>query len=274
MVAGLLLLACGVGGDASPGANGESRSPAPTSGASAPPATMPASTATPAPSATVASGSPPATVPPPLPALTPSPTPEPTPQPTPEPTPEPAPSPTATASSATPTPQPPPPAGTPVVAEPGVATTGPAAFIAHTAGALALIEERAPQSYVLVLAGIETITLVEQGSGMDVFTRTYLVGEVTAYAPGFIEAVQRLWYAGTIVHDACHSERYTDGLPYTGREAELACLAQQRDALRLLDGQSDPGEYRRGSFETYVQSLIDGADDVANQYWNDPQRHW
>jgi hypothetical protein len=27
-------------------------------------------------------------------------------------------------------------------------------------------------------------------------------------------------------------------------------------------------------FANYVQGLIDGADDPANQYWNQSNRHW
>lgn len=28
------------------------------------------------------------------------------------------------------------------------------------------------------------------------------------------------------------------------------------------------------TFYTYVSGLIDGIDDPANAYWNDPNRHW
>ena len=68
------------------------------------------------------------------------------------------------------------------------------------------------------------------------------------------------------MHDACHSARYERGEAYRGKEAELACLAVQRRALLKLDSDT----YIPG----YVQGLIDNADDPANEYWNNPNRHW
>jgi len=139
-------------------------------------------------------------------------------------------------------------------------------FVDQAGEALALLGEDAPNSYAEVLIYITTIESVEAGSGMDVFTRTFLVGDETAYAPGYGEDDQVLWLAGTIVHDACHSRLYTDDQPYTGRDAELACLEDQLDALVTID--------RSDGFEDYVQGLIEGVDDPQNAYWNDPNRHW
>jgi hypothetical protein len=101
---------------------------------------------------------------------------------------------------------------------------------------------------------------------MDVFTKTFLVGDVTAFAPGFPQEQQVVWYASTMVHDSCHSRQYASGDPYTGETSELACLGDQLDALQILDVSS--------YFASYVQGLIDGVDDPQNQYWNDPNRHW
>jgi hypothetical protein len=39
--------------------------------------------------------------------------------------------------------------------------------------------------------------------------------------PVSTRAIQVLWLAGTMVHDACHSRLYTEGQTYTGRDAEL-----------------------------------------------------
>ena len=74
-----------------------------------------------------------------------------------------------------------------------------------------------------------------------------------------------LWLAGTIVHDACHSRLYTDGEEYIGRDAELACLIDQLPALETMSG---------SAFESYLSFLIEGVDDPANDYSNDPNRHW
>ena len=139
-------------------------------------------------------------------------------------------------------------------------------FVAWTNEALELIALRAAGDYARVVASIRTIKSVEAGSGIFVMTKLYQVGNVTAFAPGFERRLQLVWYAGTIVHDACHSARYERGEAYRGKEAELACLAVQRRALLKLDSDT----YIPG----YVQGLIDNADDPANEYWNNPNRHW
>jgi len=139
-------------------------------------------------------------------------------------------------------------------------------FGTHTSETLELLAADAPDGYAQVVAYIDVIEAVDAGSGMDVFTKTYLVGQETAYAPGFSRDEQVVWYAGTIVHDSCHSRLYSEGEPYIGRDSELACMLDQLDALEALD--------RSEFFESYVQGLIDGVDDPENAYWSDPNRHW
>jgi hypothetical protein len=166
------------------------------------------------------------------------------------------------------------------VAEPS-ATAGPApsptpdgiidvigddAFKTWVERALALIETKAPDAYREVSASIESIESVPAGSGMHVVEKRFDVGDETAHAPGYDEANQLLWFAGTIVHDAHHSARYMQGLDPSGKEAEVDCLTHQLAALKLMT--ANP------FFANYVQGLIDGADDPANQYWNQPNRHW
>jgi hypothetical protein len=148
----------------------------------------------------------------------------------------------------------------------GIQVLGSDEFDAWTQQALALIETRAPDAYKEVTASINVIESVAAGSGMYVEEKRYAVGDETAHAPGYDEAQQLVWYAGTIVHDAHHSALNGRGEPYTGKDAEIACLTVQEDALRLLI--DDP------FFANYVRGLIDGADDPVNQYWNQPNRHW
>ena len=138
-------------------------------------------------------------------------------------------------------------------------------FVAQAGAALELLATETPDAYSEVSMHIDTIESVSAGSGMDVFSKTFMVGDVTAYAPGYESEDQVLWLAGTIVHDACHSRLYTDGEEYIGRDAELACLIDQLAALEILSG---------FAFESYISSLIEGVDDPANDYWNDPNRHW
>jgi hypothetical protein len=143
---------------------------------------------------------------------------------------------------------------------------GDEAFKAWVTQALDLIETRAPEAYQEVIASIEAIESVPAGSGMHVVEKRFDVGDETAHAPGYDKANQLLWFAGTIVHDAHHSARYMQGLDPSGKEAEVDCLTHQLAALKLMT--DDP------FFPNYVQGLIDGADDPANQYWNQPNRHW
>ena len=98
------------------------------------------------------------------------------------------------------------------------------------------------------------------------YTKTYRVGRQTAFAPGYPTSEQIVWLAGTIVHDACHSNLYRAGEEFTGKAAEITCLERQLEALNLIDD--------KDSFAKYVKGLIEGADDPNNQYWNDPNRHW
>ena len=101
---------------------------------------------------------------------------------------------------------------------------------------------------------------------MNVYSKTYSVGQETAFAPGFPTSDQVLWLASTIVHDACHSLQYAEGTAFYGKDAEVECLIRQRAALVLIDDDT--------LFSGYVTELIEGADDPENAYWNDPNRHW
>jgi hypothetical protein len=170
--------------------------------------------------------------------------------------------PSATAAAATPAAA----APTSIAAPEGFIIEGDAEFVAWTERALELLRTKAPEWYAQVDESVRTLRSVTAGSGMDVFGKVYLVGDITAHAPNFGPDQQLVWYAGTIVHDSCHSERYDQKLVYQGKEGEVACLMDQKAALLLID----TGTY----FSTYVQGLIDGADDPANAYWNTPNRHW
>ncbi len=132
--------------------------------------------------------------------------------------------------------------------------------------ALQLIAERAPAAFVRVHEAITTIRSVRTGSRMDVFSRTFLVGDQTAFAPGFSRAVQVVWLAGTIVHDACHSNQHAEGRVSSGKVAEVECMETQLEALALIDDGTH--------FADYISGLIAAADDPESQYWNQPNRHW
>ena len=139
-------------------------------------------------------------------------------------------------------------------------------FKEWTERAMALLESEAPEAYEAVLESIDVIESVAAGSGMYVAEKRFAVGEQTAFAPGYDESAQLVWYAGSIVHNANHSAQYARGDPHTGKEAEVECLTVQLAAMQLLTDDA--------FFPGYLQGLIDGADDPVNQYWNQPNRHW
>ena len=144
---------------------------------------------------------------------------------------------------------------------------GDATFKAWTERALDLLESKDPDIYAVVLEAIEFIEPVAAETGVfDVEGKHYAVGEENSYAPEFDEEAQLVWFAGSIVHNAHHSAQHSRGDPHTGKEAEVECLTVQLAAMQLLTDDA--------SFPTYLQGLIDGADDPANQYWNQPNRHW
>jgi hypothetical protein len=176
---------------------------------------------------------------------------------------QPAPSNTV-APTATPPPCTAPSASTPQPNE--IEIIGTEEFKAWTMQALELIETRAPEAYAEVVRSLKVIESVTAGSGVNVAEGHYSVGDVTAHIPGFEDDQQLVWYAGTIVHDAHHADLCLRGEVYYGKEAEIACLTVQKAALELLSDDS--------FFANYVQGFIDGADDPANQYWNQPNRHW
>lgn len=75
-----------------------------------------------------------------------------------------------------------------------------------------------------------------------------------------------IWYAGTIVHDSCHSKLYHDYLSnnpsiirvpenvWTGEEVENECLNVQYDALKNIGADDNT--------LNYVKSMI------SSGYWN------
>lgn len=107
----------------------------------------------------------------------------------------------------------------------------------QTTASLKYLQNKAPSYYDMVEKYIGIITCVESGSGIDVFERPprFRAGRATREA-----GVE--WYAGSIVHDACHVllfEDYKKSHPFTippapiwsGEVAEKKCIEIQTKAL-------------------------------------------
>ena len=140
--------------------------------------------------------------------------------------------------------------------------------MSQTERALELLKQRVPSHYGIVNQYVGEIRCVESGSGMAAYWAipTFLVGKETREAG-------TSWYAGVIVHDACHSVQYHNYLAiqsvsfvpievYTGREAEAQCLASQIDALEDIGAPSH--------ILNYVREIIE------SEYWDVPygERYW
>ena len=232
----------------------------------------------------------------PLPTATPTPEPTPTPPPTATPTPEPTSTPLPTA---TPTPEPtptPPPTAAPTPEPTPTPTPSPflsvewtsslpptypfqdiphefiisgdSICVSQTEKALNLLKREVPNHFGIANQYIGEIRCVESGSGMAAWSKppVFLAGEKTVEAG-------TIWYAGTIIHDACHSKQYHDylamnsvsstpGEVYSGREAEAQCLAAQLDALRGIGAPPHMLDYVREVIES--------------EYWEVPydERYW
>lgn len=135
-----------------------------------------------------------------------------------------------------------------------------------TEEALEILEEKAMPYFDMVLENVGMIQCVKEHSGMhaDAVLPIYHAGSGTVNAGA-------VWYASTIVHDACHSRLYNDYLalhedvPYevwTGKKAELTCLKEQYNVLKELGAEDYVLEH--------VQNMMNYA------YWDIPyeERHW
>ncbi|PIN74496.1 hypothetical protein COV18_07630 [Candidatus Woesearchaeota archaeon CG10_big_fil_rev_8_21_14_0_10_37_12] len=125
-----------------------------------------------------------------------------------------------------------------------------------------------PADYQKVISYINIIDCKETSSGMypwEISPR-FVVGKQTyTHHP--------IWYAGVIVHDACHSRQYSDYLAqhpgqsvphnvFTGSAAEQECLLEQYETLTTLQA---PTEYT-----LYLK------EQMKTNYWEKPlhERWW
>ena len=82
-----------------------------------------------------------------------------------------------------------------------------------------------------------------------------------------------IWYAGTMVHEACHSQQYNDyqatystsSVPkdvFSGKEAEAQCLMVQTESLKKMGAS---------------QHILDHVKTIIHsEYWKTPvtEREW
>jgi hypothetical protein len=125
-----------------------------------------------------------------------------------------------------------------------------------TQDALNLLDSKASTYYQTVVKYVGIIECTEKGSGMYAWEDPprYQVGRLTYEA-------STIWYAGTIVHDSCHSKLYSDNLlnnhpvgepaiQWTGEDAERKCINTQYDALVKIGADSATLDYVRGSIDS------------------------
>ncbi|MCL4517058.1 MAG: hypothetical protein M1379_15950 [Firmicutes bacterium] len=133
--------------------------------------------------------------------------------------------------------------------------TGAAAYRQKVLAALDLLQNRAPKYLTQVKSSLVAIH-ESQRSGAQVQIHTFELSDAT------LQASDSYWIASVIVHDAYHVTQYLQGRPYSGQQAEVEALAQQKAALIAMGA---------------PQRYIDYVQQVAQtQYWNVPygQRNW
>ena len=134
--------------------------------------------------------------------------------------------------------------------------------------ALKLLDQRATADYHMVERYIAVIQCVPQGSGM------YAYETKPRFAVGTQERnAGPIWLAGTIVHDATHSElyhQYQAKYPFQpvpddawgGRAAETTCIAAQTQALREVGGSQAQIDYLQTTLSTNYWDVP-----VASRTW-------
>lgn len=140
--------------------------------------------------------------------------------------------------------------------------------LTKTRSALELLEEKALVHSDIVKEYIGIIECVDSGSGMFAWENPprYKVGKATI-------AAGNIWYAGTIVHDSCHSKQYndyieeknTESVPsdiWIGKSAEAQCLDVQYDALTKLDADQETLDYLENTITTEYWNI-----DYSNRWW-------
>jgi hypothetical protein len=103
---------------------------------------------------------------------------------------------------------------------------GSAGFVSQTDRALAFLAACASTD---LETADEFINVIEESdrSGMLVDQGVFLASQITAFAPGYSEAAQVFWYAGSIVHDAHHRWQAQQGMSTDWDALSL----EQREAL-------------------------------------------
>jgi len=145
--------------------------------------------------------------------------------------------------------------------------------------ALDLLRNNAGIHYEVVTYHVGVIECVDKGSGIEVWATPprFRAGEITVDGG-------TIWYAGSIVHESCHSKLYSDylknnpqtGLPslgktnfgfvpsniYSGKDAEAQCVTVQYHALVLL-----------GATQTTLDTVENA---LEREYWKIPyeDRWW
>lgn len=98
-------------------------------------------------------------------------------------------------------------------------------FVERTRESMELLKDT--KSFATIKPFIHNIKEGER-SGMRAWEdATFVVGDRTWKHSA-------MWYAGTIVHDGCHSKLYHEKKPWTGPDAEVVCLKIQAEALREM----------------------------------------
>jgi len=120
---------------------------------------------------------------------------------------------------------------------------GSARFIAAVNASLDLLKARVPDWYVYTVGGIDW--LLELPNGVVVSHPLHV--KVWIFSPDFVDRGDEVWFAGVLVHEACHLYQRQAGLKSgagigwkAGLEGERECFTLEIEARHAINPR-DPG---------------------------------
>ena len=146
----------------------------------------------------------------------------------------------------------------------GVAIDGSGAFVIQAKAALDLLKTRAPYWYDYSINALDRIQQSTDGwlYGTYGHGRTFFVAD----GSGNLDESSLIWFASSIVHEACHINQYhaiyhnRARPPITTEEAELECTRFMREAANVIDPHN--------RFSSWLQTLINNIHSQEFQWWN------
>ena len=112
---------------------------------------------------------------------------------------------------------------------------GSAAFVAKTRDALSMLLNRAPKWYAYVQRGLWGVREIPFGGDSGIYVEEGIYRSLPDFRSPRTGEEHVIWVAGVLVHEACHVNRYKDGLDHGNYTGEKACTETQLHAVENID---------------------------------------